>query len=130
MKREGNTLRNLGAGAARRLPDGRNAFKHMDAGQRATFLAEIAEKYPDDEPPGRAGAVLGPARRAARRGGAHPDIPGATVTWHPEPDSLASVGDALDTIATRLDALGNCNNIIGDHVRAVVQTIRYMVGSR
>ena len=48
MKRDGNTLRDLGAGAARRLPDGRNAFRKMSAEQRATFLAWIIAEYPAD----------------------------------------------------------------------------------
>ena len=48
MKRNGEKLRNLGAGAARRLPDGRNAFKHMSAEQRQTFLAWIRSEYHAD----------------------------------------------------------------------------------
>ncbi len=45
MTRKGKPCKVLPDGAPRRMSDGKNAFRKMNAEQRATFLAWIASEY-------------------------------------------------------------------------------------
>lgn len=49
MKREGKTLKKLASGDARRMSDGKNAWRKMTDHQRREFLRWIGEERPERE---------------------------------------------------------------------------------